>query len=147
MKPRATDLSTSRLLTLIRNAVNPEQAGAYSSGHPAPLFKDALYELMQQKHLRTKQVIIDSGIEKSYFYRILSRGQLPGRSMTIRLALSLGCDLKETNRLLRLAEHSELYPRVSRDAMLIWGITHGLSMSEINELLIQKGEAALYHDK
>ena len=141
------DLTTGGLLSLIKNSDSFDQAVRYHTSGTEPLFKEVLYELMEQKQLTAKEMIRLSGIERSYFYHILSNGKLPARNMTLRLTLSLGCDLDKTNLLLRLAGHSSLYARNRRDALMIWGIEHGKDLSEVNELLISQGEAQLYNDK
>lgn len=48
-------------------------------------------------------------------YDIFAGKSRPGRDNALMLAFGMRCDLKETQRLLRLAGVSELWPKVRRD--------------------------------
>ena len=62
------------------------------------------------------------------------------------LAFGLKCDLRQTQRLLRLAGANELWPKVRRDAIIIWCIQQGLSRAECDDQLWALGEATLLSD-
>ena len=51
------------------------------------------------------------------------------------------------NHLLTLAGLSGLYPRIRRDAALIFAMQHKYTMQQANELLIEAGEAPMYREK
>lgn len=57
--------------------------------------------------------------------------------------LASGCNLREAQRLLRLAGVSELWCKVPRDAILIWCFEHGLSREEADDELYRLGEKTL----
>ncbi len=50
----------------------------------------------------------------------------------------------KTQRLLRLAGVSELWPKVRRDAIVIWSIKEGLSREECDDELWRLGEKTLF---
>ena len=60
------------------------------------------------------------------------------------LALGLGCSLRETQRLLRLDGVSELWPKVRRDAVIIWCVEHGFTRSQTDDELYRLGEKTLF---
>lgn len=64
-------------------------------------------------------------MNQTFIYDIFAGKSRPGRNNAIRLAFGLGCDLRETQRLLRLAGVSELYCKQRRDAIIIWCIQNG----------------------
>ncbi len=137
-------ITTSRLLTLIRSAKTFEEAVAYHKNAPDPCFKDELYGLMTARGLTAVDMIRLCGIERSYFYHILGGKKMPGRNIVLRLGLCMRLSLKEMQRLLQLAGTAGLYPRVRRDAVLIYAVQNRYTMEETNELLIAGGEEPLF---
>ena len=59
------------------------------------------------------------------------------------LAFALGCDLRQTQRLLRLADVAELWPKVRRDAIIIWCIERGYTREECDDELYRLKERAI----
>ena len=129
---------------MIRSAKTFRQAIEYHETAPDPQFKEELYRLMKERALEPRQMILLSGIERSYFYHILSGQKTPGRNMVLRIGFCLSLNLKEMNRLLQLAGTAQLYPRIRRDASLIFALQNHYSMSEANDLLIQAEEDPLF---
>ena len=109
-------------------------------------FCHCLYDTMSRHGLRPKDVISLSGMERSYFYHILSGSKIPLRNIVIRIALCIGADLAETNRLLLLAQQGTLYVKVRRDAAIVFCIKNGKTMRETNDFLLSIGEAPLYKE-
>lgn len=66
--------------------------------------------------------------------------------MILRIAFCLHADLNETERLLRLSDAARLYPRIRRDALLIFAIQQKYTMEAANALLAREGEARLYRN-
>lgn len=77
-------------------------------------------------------------------YDIFAGKSRPGRDNALMLAFGMRCDLKETQRLLRLAGVSELWPKVRRDAIVIWCVEHGMTLNECDEGLWRLGEKTLF---
>ena len=59
------------------------------------------------------------------------------------LAFGLHCDLRQTQRLLRLAGVSELWCKQRRDAILIWCIDRGCTREQADDELFRLGEKTL----
>ena len=57
----------------------------------------------------------------------------------IQLALGLGLNVEETQRLLRSAGKSQLYPRLKRDAVILYGIQKKLPILTLQECLTKYG--------
>ena len=53
----------------------------------------------------------------------------------LQLALGLGLSVDETQRLLRAAAKSQLYPRLKRDAVILYGIQKKLPILAVQESL------------
>ncbi len=106
-------------------------------------FHTYLYELTERAGMTIAQLMDKASIAKSLTYQIFNGQRMPNRNLLIRIALALKLDLEDTQRLLRLAKKGELYPRVQRDAAIIFCIQHGYSLIDTNELLENLGEAIL----
>ena len=53
----------------------------------------------------------------------------------LQLAIGLGLDVDETQALLRAAGKSLLYPRLKRDAVILYGLQKGLPILTVQEIL------------
>ena len=105
---------------------------------------DYLFDLLRERVIKRADVVRASGLHQTVVYDIFSGKSYPGRDNAIMLAFGLGCDLVETQRLLRLAGVSELWPKVRRDAIVIWSIKEGLSREECDDELWRLGEKTLF---
>ena len=144
MAKSKNNISTSKLLTMIREAGTFEEAVSYHETSNDPLFHDVLYKMIQERGLAPKDMIIMSGIDRSYFYHILSGVKVPGRNMVLRIGFCLNATLNEMNHLLMLAGSNALYSRIRRDAALIYAIQQKYTMDQANELLISAGEEPMF---
>ncbi|MCC8137824.1 MAG: hypothetical protein LIO76_07125 [Clostridiales bacterium] len=144
-KQNKKDISTSQLLSIIKKSNEfSEVTGTYHDQEEEPLFCHFLYATMQKHDKAPTDVIMESGIERSYFYHVLSGQKTPGRNIVLRISLCLSATLTETNQLLRLSRQGILYPKVKRDAAIIFAIEKKYTMQQANDLLIQEGELPLY---
>ena len=137
-----TEQLTEDLLNSILSAAKPEDYLAEGQIIDRDL-PDYLFELLYERDLKRSDVISSSGLNQTVVYDIFSGKFYPGRDNAIMLAFGLGCSLLETQRLLRLAGVSELWPKVRRDAIIIWSIKEGLSRAECDDELWRLGEATL----
>ena len=148
MKGQKKHLTTTQLLGVIKRsrrfAVIDE---ALENMDERPDFCQYLYGIMEQRQIGAKEVIQRSGIERSYFYHILSGQKTPSRNMLLRISRCVNASLAETNQLLRLAALGSLYAKVRRDAGIIFCIENDYTMRQTNEFLKELGEAPLYQDE
>lgn len=105
---------------------------------------DYLYELRIKKGLKRSTIIKACGINQTQGYDIFGGKSRPGRDKAIMLSLGMGCTLRETQRIMRLAGVSELWAKVRRDAIIIWCIEHGMSCQETDDELFRLGEGTLF---
>ena len=85
-----------------------------------------------------------SGMSEIYVHQILSGRRSPSRGRLICLCYGLNATLDETQELLKLYGLAQLYPRNRRDAILIYGLTHNVSVQDINDRLFAEDEETLY---
>ena len=106
--------------------------------------KNFLENLLETKHLNKTEVIKNSGLDKSYAYKIFSgEKKNPARTKVLALALSMQLNEKETNHLLWHACHNALYPRNRWDSIIIYSLKEHLNVLDTNLLLLQYGETEI----
>lgn len=113
-----------------------------------PTAAEFLQSCLQRRGLEKKEFVRQAvlhGLSREYCYEILRGGRQKkhAKDMLVALALLLGLGLEDTQHLLKYADSEELYARDRRDAVLIFGLTHGRTLAEINSLLEQFGFASL----
>ncbi len=133
---------TSELLDQLLRAPTPE---AYLDEGLAidRTLPDYLEQLRAAKGLKRSEIIRASGINATFVYDVFKGKSRLGRDKAIMLALGMGCSLEETQRLLRLDDVAELWPKVRRDAIIIWCVKHGYSRIQTDDELYRLGERTL----
>ena len=104
---------------------------------------DYLQECLETAGLKRADVVRGSGINSTVVYDIFAGKSRPRGNHAIMLAFGLRCDLRQTQRLLRLADVAELWCKQRRDAILIWCIENGLTRAEADDELFRLGEKTL----
>lgn len=102
-----------------------------------------LSELLESRGLKRADVVRGSGLNATVVYDIFAGKSKPGKDNAVMLAFGLGCDLTETQRLLRLAGAERLWCKDRRDAVLIWCIEHGFTREQTDDELYRLGERTL----
>lgn len=106
-------------------------------------FSQRLGELMERRGVKASELAELSLMSRSYVYQLCSGEREPGRDVVLRLALFLRAGIPETQRLLRAAGRGMLYPRVRRDAILLYALREELEIYAVDELLSGSGEEPL----
>ena len=78
-----------------------------------------------------------------YFYDVINGRKIPGRDKIIRLILTMHLSVDECQEALRISGRSALYPRIRRDAIILFAISNGYSIYQLSELLADAGEEPL----
>lgn len=133
-----------------RNLRNADDIGAFLADNREYLIDQSLAEhltmLLEQKGLKRAAVIRDSGLDHASVYQIFKGEKRPSRDKLICLAFGLHLNEKETQRMLKLGGCSELYPRVPRDAIILYAIQRGMDIQKAEELLLDHEYPALFAD-
>ena len=109
----------------------------------AQLFVKTLNSFLESKKISKQKLIRESCLNASYVYDILGAKKNPSRDTVIKLSLALRLSLSETGRLLKLSGFSELYPRIERDAIIIFCIENQKGLPCTNDLLHSMNESEL----
>ncbi len=139
--------TTRELQSILQGAANETQLRDYvetiSADPPAKSFAELFRSLPQVKAADNARMIVDTNIERTYFYQILNGTRKPGRDKALLLCLSARLGLDDTRRCLEANGSALLYSRSRRDAIVIFALQKGLSAAETNELLDEFGEEIL----
>lgn len=107
-------------------------------------FPQVLRDILEQTELSAPEWMAAGSISKSYGYQLLRGERTPGRDILLRTALVLRLSLKETQRLLAMGSCGALYPRVRRDAAVIFALNQHMTLLETEDLLASLHERSLY---
>ena len=106
-----------------------------------------LETLREANNMKRSVLARESGLNATVVYDIFAGKSRPGRDHAIMLSIGLNCDLRETQRLLRLAGVSELWCKQRRDAIIIWCIEHSFDLAATDNELQRLGEQPLLQSK
>lgn len=134
--------TTSKLFHRLRNRESGE--AFLNQKSTAPTCARVLREILEQAGMSAPEWIVGTDISKSYGYQILRGERAPGRDILLRTALALQLSLKETQRLLTVRGCGALYPKVRRDAAVIFALNQKMTLLETEELLASLPERSLF---
>lgn len=109
----------------------------------SPAFHEYLYLIMEKHSFSVPMLIANASISKTYAYQFLNGERIPGRDIILRMCIVMGMKLDEIQRLLTLAGKSVLYPKIRRDAAVLYCIKKKLTLDETNTFLEDLGEVPL----
>ena len=125
--------------TLMKRLFRAADLDSYLEGNESDLHTPAFTALLKQhcalRGMLPAQVIERSQIERTYGHQLFNGTRRPSRDKVLQLALGLGLSVDETQRLLRSARKSPLYPRLRRDAVILYGIQKKLPILAVQESL------------
>ena len=85
-----------------------------------------------------------SGMSGIYLHQIFGGQRTPSRDRLLSLCCAMDATLEETQEVLKRSSLARLYPKNRRDAIILFGMAHGSTLSEINDKLFLEDEEALY---
>lgn len=103
----------------------------------------------KKRGVSPSKVIRNAQIDRVYGQQIFSGVRKPSRDKVIQIAFGFSLTLEETQKLLQIADKSKLYPKIKRDAAIIFGLNNGFDLQRMQELLYEAdipllGEQAAY---
>lgn len=134
---------SARTSTLLRQLFKAPNLNSFFENNEqaflTPSFSEYLSRLCEERGVRRECVIRRSGIERAYGYQLFNGTRKPSRDKVLQIALALRLGVDETQKLLQIAEKSPLYPRIKRDAAVLFCLSHGRSVLETQVLLDDLG--------
>ena len=106
-------------------------------------FSEYFNNICKEKNIKKSILIIDSNMSRSYCYEVLRGDKIPDRDNALKLCLAAKLNLDETNRVLKLTNNGLLYPKITRDSIIIFCISKGYTLMQLDYLLYEKGQQTL----
>lgn len=129
---------TDELLKELKNAENIE---AFFKANEDKFLNQTtseyLNELISIKNTSVAKVAADSGVGE-YTYKVFGGSRKPSRDITIAISFGMKLSLEETQLLLRISKFAILDSRDKRDSIIIYALTHGLTIVQTDDLLDTK---------
>ena len=125
--------ATQELEHQIRDSSTPDVLK--SDAFYAPPLTAHLTALLRSRNMTVQDVILRCNLDRSYAYQMFNGTRTPTRNFLLRLAFLLRLSEAEAQRLLKIAGRAPLYARNRRDAAVLYGLVHGLSAEETEDLL------------
>lgn len=127
---------TDALLHSLKKAENFQTALSETRDHTIDqTLKGYLNTWLLNKKITKSTVLKKAGITEATGYQYFDGKRNPSREKVIALAIGLDLLLEETNELMKKTGYAQLYPKHPWDAIVIYGITHHLTITEIDDLL------------
>jgi len=98
-------------------------------------FSGYLSELCEKNHLVPEHIIKTAQIDRTYGHQLFNGTRKPSRDKAIQLAFGFGMTVNETQELLRIAEKNPLYPKIKRDAAILFCLSKRMDVIETQNLL------------
>ena len=108
-----------------------------------PSLTELLLALQQRSGLSISDIAKHTLLSKSYIHQLFSGVRSPSRNAVLCVARVLKADLRETQILLKVAQKGDLYPRIRRDAAIIFSIERDFDLAQLSRLLKDIGETPL----
>lgn len=123
---------------LLNELKNTSDIQAFFKAHEAQFITETtsgyLNQMLELKHLTPALVAKTSGVGE-YVYKIFSGSRTPSRDILIAIAFSMNMSTEETQLLLRISKFAVLDSRSKRDSVVIFGLSHGLTVFETDDIL------------
>lgn len=125
---------TGDLIEQLKNRNRKDMSFLEDKDFKCPEIQYYLADLLRSHEMSGVEYIKKMNLDRSYGYQLLNGRRKPSRDMLIRTAILFQLSLEETQRLLKIGNREVLYPRVRKDAIAVFVIEKGLSLSEYQEL-------------
>lgn len=100
-----------------------------------PKFHEYISSLCKTSGLIPEQVIKQAAIERTYGHQLFNGTRKPSRDKVIQLAFGFKLNVEETQKLLQIGQKSLLYPKIKRDAAVLYCINHQKDIYDMQSVL------------
>ena len=103
-----------------------------------------LNRLFLKRNISKAALAKQSGMSEVYLHQVFAGRRNPSRDRLIGLCFGLSATLEETQELLKQCGLAQLYHKVRRDAIIIYGLVNGVSLFDVNDKLFSEKEETLF---
>jgi len=108
-----------------------------------PTFHEYITALCAERGEVKEHIINKAGIERTFGHQLFNGTRKPSRDKAIQFAIGFEMDTENTQKLLRIARSNALYPKIDRDAAIIYCLEHHMTFMETQETLHLHGISLL----
>ena len=133
-------ISTSTFFSLLFKASNLEQFIKKNAEEMKfQSFSEYITEFCKKQGEVPERIIKRANIERSFGHQIFKGTRNPSRDTVLQLAFGFEADVDTAQELLKYARMSALYPRVKRDAAIIYCLHNHFTIVETQLVLYELG--------
>lgn len=103
-----------------------------------------LLELLQKKNMSKSALAKRANISEIYLHQVFAGQRNLSRNRLLCVCFGLAATLGETQELLKHCGFAQLYTRNRRDAIILYGLSHAMSLHEVNDELLARQEELLF---
>ena len=141
---KAPARDTEELLDILERSRNLTGAlKAMEGDMTVPAFTQCLAGYMKERGLNATGLSEAALLSRSFTYQLCSGERRPSRDIILRLALVMELSVAQAQSLLRTAQRGALYPRVLRDAVIIFALQNHMGILATDEQLLCRGLAGI----
>lgn len=137
------DPQDARTSALFRRLIDAEDLDSFidrcAEEFGLPPFHIYISSLCREMGLVPEKVIKKAGIERTYGHQLFNGTRKPSRDKVIQLAFGLELDLEGAQNLLQIAGKSALYPKIKRDAAILYCLHYRKDFQETQSVLYGLG--------
>ncbi|MCL2501200.1 MAG: hypothetical protein FWE90_12830 [Defluviitaleaceae bacterium] len=105
------------------------------SGQDAPPFHVHIKQLCDETETTVEHIIRTAEIERTHGHKFFNGTRIPSRDKVLQLAFGFGLDCAGAQKLLTLAKRGALYPKIKRDAVIIYALERKLGITAVQDKL------------
>ena len=140
MNQKSNTITTGTLLRRLFRTSSFERFKAnYASELTSPELCDYITALCEERDEPHERIVKRAGLDRVYGHQIFCGLRQPTRDKVIQLAFGFEMNVEDAQALLKIAHKSALYPRVERDAAILFCLHRGMNMIEAQEMLAELG--------
>ena len=145
---KKTTLSTEEIFQLIKDkSCFSEVSSLADASFNNQSASEYLLQLIAEREVSKQDVIRLANIERSYGYQIFRGTRTPSRDVLLSISIVMQLSVEETQHLLRIFNRGALYPKIKRDAAIIYCLCNGLNLIDTEILLDEIKQSALTRGK
>lgn len=137
-------LSTEELMRMLETSDTLDNVIYDNQSISNPDTSSYLSGLLIKYGITIQQVLEKAVISRSFGYQIFNGLRNPNRDILLRIAIVMKLNVDEVQRLLKISRRGELYPKIRRDAAIIFCIKNKCDLTDTVELLESIGELSLF---
>jgi hypothetical protein len=129
-------ITTSKLLSRIfkANSINSYLDENDSQMDNAP-FHEYIQKLCAERGAIPAEIINKADLSRSFGHQLFNGIRKPSRDKVVQLAFGFEMGLDEAQQLLKKAQERTLHPRVRRDAVIIYALSHNHTVDDLHNTL------------